>query len=113
MFSEKDPTAKQYSRTAQQFTIQLDNLNVSGGVYLYEIVQGGVADRAGIKVGDIIIGYGDKPIANMNDMTMALHENSIENSIRLTYLRMSDAGVFQRQTVTVNSGSLGVRMMPI
>jgi hypothetical protein len=113
MFSGKDPTAKQYSRTAQQFTIQLDTLDISGGVYLYEVVQGGVADRSGLKVGDIIIGYGDKIIANMNDITMALRDSSRGNSIRLTYLRMSDAGVFQRQTVTIDSGSLGVGMMPI
>ena len=113
MFSEKDPTAKQYSRTAQQFTIQLDSLDISGGVYLYEIVQGGVADRSGLKVGDIIIGYGDRTIANMDDITIALRDSSRGNSVRLTYLRMSDAGVFQRQTVTINSGSLGVGMMPI
>lgn len=113
MFSEKDPTAKQYSRTAQQFTIQLDKLDISGGVYLYEVVQGGVADHVGLKVGDIIIGYGDRTIANMNDITIALHDNSIGNSVRLTYLRMSDAGVFYRQTVTVNSGSLGVGMITI
>jgi len=113
MFSEKDLTAKQYSRTAQQFTIQLDTLDISGGVYLYEVVQGGVADRSGLKVGDIIIGYGDRTSANMNDITIALRDSSRGNSVRLTYLRMSDAGVFQRQTVTINSGSLGVGMMPI
>lgn len=113
MFSKKDPTAKQYSRTAQQFTIQLDKLGISGGVYLYEVMQSGVADRAGLKVGDIIVGYGDRTIANMNDITMALRDSLIGNSVRLTYFRMSDVGVFQRQTVTINSGSLGVGMMPI
>ncbi|WP_019502822.1 PDZ domain-containing protein [Pseudanabaena sp. PCC 6802] len=114
MFSEKDPTAKQYSRTAQYFTMQLKKLDVSGGVYLYEIEQSGIADRAGLKVGDIIIGYGDKTIANINDIKMALRDNSIEkNSTQLTYLRMSNTGIFQRQTVLVNSGALGVGMMHI
>lgn len=113
MFSEKDPTAKQYSRTAQQFSIQLDKLDISGGVYLYNVVQSGVADRAGLKVGDIIIGYENRTIANMDDIMTALRDSSVGNLIRLTYLRMSDAGVFQRQTVTINSGSLGVGMMPI
>jgi hypothetical protein len=113
MFSEKDLTAKQYSQTAQQFTIQLNNLDVGGGVYLFEVVQNGIADRAGLKVGDIIIGYGDKTIANMDDIMIALRDNSKGDLIRLTYLRMNDAGVFQRQTVTINSGSLGVGMMPI
>ncbi len=113
MFSEKDSTAKQYSRTAQQFTTQLHSLHVDGGVYIYEVVQGGVAESNGIKVGDIIIQYGDKAIANMPDIVMALHDHSIGNSIPITYLRMSSAGVFQRQTVSVNSAAIGASMMPI
>ena len=113
MFAETDPTAKQYSRTAQQFTIQLNNLGVEGGVYLYEVIKGGVADKAGLKVGDIIIGYSDKNIANMDEITKALQKTPADNHVRLTYLRMSDAGTFERQTITVKAGSLGAEMMPI
>ncbi len=113
MFAEKDPTAKQYTRTAQQFTLQLGNFGVNGGVYLYEIVNGGAAEHGGLKAGDIILGYGGKTIANMDDITMALRDAIPGNSIRLTYLRISNAGTFQRQTVTINAGPLGAWMMPI
>ncbi len=113
MFAEKDPTAKQYSQTAQQFTIQLNNLRVEGGVYLYEVIKGGVADKAGLKVGDIIIGYSDNNIANMNDITKALQKTPADNHVRLTYLRMSDTGEFEHQTITIKAGSLGVGIMPI
>ena len=34
MFAKEDPTALQYSRTAQQFTIQLKKLDIDGGVYI-------------------------------------------------------------------------------
>ena len=113
MFSKEDPTAKAYSRTAQQFTIQLKSLNVEGGVYLYEVLKDGIAEGAGLKAGDIITGYGSKAIINMNDIVIALQDAPTGDSIRLTYLRLSDDGAFQRQTVTVGSGSLGAGMMPI
>ena len=113
MFAEQEPTAKQYSRTAQQFTIQLNNLRVEGGVYLYEVIKGGVADKAGLKVGDIIIGYSDKNITDMNEITKVLQKTPTDNHVRLTYLRMSNTGTFERQTITVKTGSLGVAMMPI
>lgn len=113
MFAETDPTAKQYARTAQQFTIQLNNLGVEGGVYIYEVVAGGVADQAGLKVGDIIIGYSDSNIANMDNITKALQKTPIDNQVRLSYLRMTSTGTFERQIITVKAGSLGVGMMPI
>ena len=113
MFAEKDPTAKQYSGTAQQFTIQLDNLGVEGGVYIYEIIEDGVANKTGLKVGDIIIKYNENNIVKMEDFIKAQKKNLTNDSIRLTYLRMSNTGIFERQTITVKAGSLSARLMPI
>lgn len=113
MFGGKDQTAKQYSRTAAQFTLQLHSLGLLGGVYLYEIVEAGIAEKAGLKPGDIIIEYAGRTIANMNDITEALRDKTAGDPIRLTYVRMSEAGAFQRQTVMVPSGPLGAGMMPI
>ena len=112
MFAEQDPTAVQYARTAQQFTLQLNSLGVQGGVYIYEIVPGGSADRTGLKAGDIVIGYGDKTITNMENITVALQTSVPDKPIQITYLRMSQTGVFQRQTST-NIVPLGVGLMPI
>ena len=113
MFAKEDPTAMQYSQIAQQFTIQLKNLGVEGGVYLYEVPQHKAENKAGLKVGDIIIQYDEQKIAKVKDMKKALQDASTDNPVRLTYLRMSDAGEFQRQTVTINSDTLVVGMMPI
>lgn len=113
MFAEKDPTAAQYSRTAQQFTLQISNLNVQGGVYLYDIVQSGAANQSGLRVGDILIGYADKNIMGMEAITTALRDAPAGKPVQLIYLRMNNAGEFQRQTITINAGPLGVNMMPI
>lgn len=113
MFAEKDPTAVQYSRTAQQFTLQINNLYVQGGVYLYDIVQSGAANQSGLRVGDILIKYADKNVTGMEAITTALRDAPVGKPVQLTYLRMNDAGEFQRQTITINAGPLGVNMMPI
>lgn len=113
MFAATDPTAPQYARIAQQFTLQLKQLDLQGGVYLYQIVEGGAGDRAGLKAGDIVIQYGDKAIANMPDIVMALKEASAKGTIPVSYLRLSNTGVFERQTVTLDAGVIGAGMMPI
>lgn len=112
MFAKTDPTAAQYARTAEQFTLQLNTLGLQGGAYIYEIAQGGVADRSGLEVGDIVVKYGDETIASVEDMSAALQATAT-NTIELTYLRMSPSGIFQRQIVTVNPGPLRANLMPI
>lgn len=113
MFAKEDPTAMQYSQIAQQFTIQLKNLGVEGGVYLYEVPQNKAENKAGLKVGDIIIQYDEQKIAKVKDMKKALQDAPTDDNIQLTYLRMSDTGEFERQTVTVGSAPLVIGMMPI
>ena len=113
MFADSDPTAHQYARTAQQFTLQLDSLAVTGGVYLYEIAANGAADQAELQVGDIIVIYGDRPVTTMPDLVDALQSTTPRESISLTVLRMVETGTFQRQTHQVSGGPLGAGMMPI
>ncbi|MDB9529573.1 PDZ domain-containing protein [Oscillatoria sp. CS-180] len=113
MFADSDPTARQYVRTAQQLTLQLEQLAITGGVYLYEIVPNGAADRIGLQTGDIIVRYGDRPIATMPDLVNALQTATPREPISLTWLRMAETGTFQRQTHQVPSGPLGAGMMPI
>lgn len=113
MFAQKDLTALQYSQTAQQFTIQLEELGVNGGVYLYEVPQNKAENKAGLKIGDIIIQYGEEKIVKVKDMKRVLQNTPTGSHNELTYLRMNNAGEFQRQTVTVNSAPLVVGMMPI
>lgn len=113
MFAQEDPTALQYSQTAQQFTIQLFELGVDGGVYLYEVSQNKADNKAGLEVGDIIIEYGEEKIVKVSDMKRVLQNTPTGSHNQLTYLRMNNAGEFKRQTVAVNSDPLVVGMMPI
>jgi hypothetical protein len=49
----------------------------------------------------------------MPDIVMALKEASAKGTIPVSYLRLSNTGVFERQTVTLDAGSIGAGMMPI
>ncbi|KST64913.1 PDZ domain-containing protein [Mastigocoleus testarum] len=113
IFSATDPTAKRYSQTAQQFTTQHQNFGVQGGVYIYEMVDGGKAMLAGIAVGDIVIDYAGRSIKGMDDLVCALRDALTGELVRITYLRMQDDGNFIRKTQTIVHGVLGVGFVPI
>lgn len=106
-----DPTAANYAKTAQQFTLQLTDLQVNGGIYLYEVTPGVAAD-AGLQMGDIIIRYNRQTVAAMPDMVAALEATTADDTVELVWLRL-EAGRFRRLTRNVAGGTLGVGMMPI
>lgn len=58
--------------TAQTMNEQMaQQTNLTEGVYVYSVVSGGAAEKAGIKVGDVIIKVGSKTITSMEDLTAA------------------------------------------
>jgi hypothetical protein len=113
MFGPSDPTAGRYARTAQQFTLQIGALGVQGGIYLFEVAEGGAASKAGLRVGDILVAYGGRPVPGMVEIGDALHGAAPADSVRVDYLRLSADGRFLRDTATVPGGPLGVGMMPV
>lgn len=112
MFAETDPTAEQYSEIAQQFTQQLAELRVDGGVYLFQLIDGQVASQAGLAVGDIVINYNGETISNMNDFASVKDSAPKEVPLPITYLRMEKDGQFRQQTVNVQN-PMGAGFMPI
>ena len=113
MFSNTNPTASHYSTIAQKFTIQLGMLSLEGGVYIYHIDKGSKAKQAGLKIGDILVSYGEKNISNMNDFVSALKNAPQSDSIEITYLRMDKNGRFYKKVTIIPKGDLGAGFMPI
>lgn len=48
------------------------DLSVYKGVYISQVVDGGAADKAGIKAGDVIVGIDNKPINSMAELQEAV-----------------------------------------
>uniref|UniRef100_UPI0040571D5C PDZ domain-containing protein n=1 Tax=Candidatus Electronema sp. TaxID=2698783 RepID=UPI0040571D5C len=94
MFSDKDPSAKQYAKTAQLFTTQIADLKLDGGIYIYEISKNSIAEKAGFKIGDIIIDYNGKITNEMDDLITALKNSPKDEMVRITFLRIDDNGAW-------------------
>lgn len=113
LFAATDPGATAYASAAQQLTLQLPSLGLTGAVYLYELVPGGAAERAGLQQGDVLTGYGDKQIEDMPALIDALQQSVVGTRVRVDYLRRNAQGVFVRHTTTIDGGPPGAGFMPI
>lgn len=114
MFTSSDPTAAQYSHTAQIFVRSSQDLNVEGGMYIYKILNGDIADKVGLQTGDIIIKYGGVYTATAASFIEAQRNSNIGKSVEISYLRLQDNGAFVQQSIEVNGGKdIGAELMPI
>ena len=113
MFAETFLTARDYAKTAQQLTMQIEELGIEGGVYIYDLIADGGAQKAGIPVGAIVIDYGGHSIQNMDDLVSALKKVPTGEPVFITYLEMDQSLGFQQQMKKVVGGTLGAGFMPI
>ena len=82
-------------------TATSDDSDVVGGV-LREIVAGGAAEAAGLKVGDVVTAFAGNPITSSTDLTAQVRALAAGASAELVYLRGGSS-----HTVTVTLGQLG------
>jgi S1-C subfamily serine protease len=62
-------------------------LAVESGVFVVSVEAGGPAARAGVHDGDLIVAFGDKPVAGMDDLHRLLTEEQAGHPAPLTVLR--------------------------
>jgi hypothetical protein len=60
---------------------------VERGVKFADVRSGSPADKAGLKPGDILLQFGDKPITNLYDFTYALRDSKVGDQIDVKVLR--------------------------
>ncbi len=60
---------------------------IPNGVKFADVKPGSPAAKAGLKAGDILIQFGDKPIKNLYDFTDALRRSKIGDVVKVTVLR--------------------------
>jgi serine protease Do len=66
------------------------NLSVDRGALIAEIVADSPADTAGLRVGDVIIRFGDKEISNVADLVQAIRISEIGENVEIVFVRGED-----------------------
>lgn len=67
------------------------HLSVDTGVRVVTVEAGSVAQQNGIKVGDIIVKYGDRPISEVNDLAAAIAATNWGAVVPITIARRAGA----------------------
>jgi len=67
-----------------------ENLSVDGGALIAEIVADSPAEVAGLKVGDVIIRFGDHEISNVADLVQAIRSSQIGEEVEIVFVRGED-----------------------
>jgi S1-C subfamily serine protease len=69
--------------------VRFYNLAAERGVLVISVEKESPADRAGLRAGDIIVGYADTPVKTVDDLQRVLTEEQVGEMIPLTVLRRS------------------------
>ncbi len=67
--------------------VRYHQLTLETGILVVSVEPGSPAANAGLRDGDIIVGYGDKPIASIDDLHRLLTEEQAGTAAELTVIR--------------------------
>jgi len=70
-------------------------LAVESGVMVASLVDGGPAARAGVREGDIIVGFDGQPVSGTDDLHKLLSESKIGQRVPMTVIRGTDRLVLE------------------
>ena len=59
-------------------------------VLVVSLDQGSPAQRAGVGAGDVIVGYGDQPVAGIDDLHRLLTDEQVGVRVSLTVIRRTE-----------------------
>jgi S1-C subfamily serine protease len=79
------------------------HLEAPTAVRIIEVHSGSAADKAGLRVGDVIVRAADKPIRTLDDLLLVLGGHAPGAPIEMRFIRGAEA-----QTVTAHPGDLPV-----
>ena len=79
----------------------IPNSVVTEGVYVYSVEEGGAADQAGIRAGDVITKIGDEDIAGMDDITTLRKSYVSGDTVTVEFYRSNE-----KMTTELTFGSM-------
>lgn len=73
--------------TVDQIAIRQLGLAVDHGVVLVQVGDGGPADKAGLKEGDVVVEIGGNEVNDVQELTRILHSSEIGQALEIKYWR--------------------------
>ncbi len=73
--------------TVDEGTAMRFGLTVNQGALITEVATNSPADKAGLEAGDVIVGFDDKEITNVQDLIQVIHSSQIGQRIEITFWR--------------------------
>lgn len=70
-----------------QRIVSFNKLTVHSGILIQSIEPASPASHCGLLTGDVIVGFDDKPVANIDDLHRVLEEKTIGRQAKLSVLR--------------------------
>ena len=78
------------------------------GAYVYSVFAGSAAEKAGIKAGDIIIGFEGYDIATMSQLKELLSYYPAGENVEFVILRATDGDEYSEIKITVTLGDASI-----
>ncbi len=91
------PVARRVSRFHQ--------LSVESGVLVVSLEQGGPAEKAGVRLGDRIVGFNGQPVSGIDALQLLLTEQQVGVPSKITVLRLTEKLDFEVLPVLSPSGA--------
>lgn len=82
---------------------QADEYGIPDGVYVRDVNEGGPADEAGIRKGDVIVSLGEVPVKTMEELSEMLRYYPVGEIVDVEIMRY-EQGEYQSQIVSVKLG---------
>jgi S1-C subfamily serine protease len=60
---------------------------VEQGAFIREIVNGGPADKAGLRTNDVVVEFAGEPIESMDDLVVAIREHDVGEAVKVVVVR--------------------------
>jgi serine protease Do len=73
--------------------VKRENLPVTQGAYIDEVVENSPAEDAGIKEGDVIIKFGDKAVDDSDELRAAIQKTEPKTEVKVEFYRKSEKKV--------------------
>ena len=79
--------------------------NMPEGIYIYKVMSGSAADKAGLQEGDILTAFDGQKIYTMTALKELIAYYSADTKVDIVISRANKKGEYKEQTVTVTLGS--------